>query len=72
VDSAAARVVLHRSAYSRGYKLSREGADPMSLLRGGACVLVFIPSSPCMSVPASHFIVSKERTQVTFVVKKTK
>jgi hypothetical protein len=38
VDTAAARVVLHRSARSRGYKLSREQADPRSLLRGGACV----------------------------------
>jgi hypothetical protein len=28
VDSAAARIALHRSACSRGYKLSREGADP--------------------------------------------
>jgi hypothetical protein len=38
VNSAAARVALHRSAHSRGYKLSREGADPMSLLRGETCV----------------------------------
>jgi hypothetical protein len=40
VGFAAARVALHRSARSRGYKLSREGADPRSLLRGGACVLM--------------------------------
>jgi hypothetical protein len=31
VNSAAAHVVLHQSARSRGYKLSREGADPKSL-----------------------------------------
>jgi hypothetical protein len=31
VDFAAARVALHRSAHSRGYKLSREGMDPKSL-----------------------------------------
>jgi hypothetical protein len=33
---AAARVALHQSACSRGYKLSREGADPRSL---GWCVM---------------------------------
>jgi hypothetical protein len=31
VDFAAARVALYQSAYSRGYKLSREGANPKSL-----------------------------------------
>jgi hypothetical protein len=31
VDSIPARVALHQSARSRGYKLSREGADPRSL-----------------------------------------
>jgi hypothetical protein len=31
VDSAAARVSLHWSARSRGYKISRKGADPKSL-----------------------------------------
>jgi hypothetical protein len=31
VDSAATHVALHRSAHSRSYKLSREGADPKSL-----------------------------------------
>jgi hypothetical protein len=31
VDLVAARVALHRSAHSRGYKLSREGADLRSL-----------------------------------------
>jgi hypothetical protein len=38
VGSTAARVALHRSACSRGYKLSREGTDPRSLL-GVMCVL---------------------------------
>jgi hypothetical protein len=42
VDFAAARVVLHQSAHSRGYKLSREGADPRSLVRGGVCVDVLV------------------------------
>jgi hypothetical protein len=31
VDDAAARVALHQSACGRGYKHSREGADPKSL-----------------------------------------
>jgi hypothetical protein len=31
MDVGTARVVLHRSARSRGYKLSRDGADPKSL-----------------------------------------
>jgi hypothetical protein len=35
VGFAAARVALHRSARSRGYKVSREGTDPKSLVRGG-------------------------------------
>jgi hypothetical protein len=35
VGFAAARVTLHQSARSRGYKVSREGADPKSLMRGG-------------------------------------
>jgi hypothetical protein len=34
--STAARVALHRSARSRGYKLSREGTDTRSLR--GICV----------------------------------
>jgi hypothetical protein len=38
VGFAIARVVLHQSARSKGYKLSREGADPRSLLRGGVCM----------------------------------
>jgi hypothetical protein len=40
VDSAMACVALHHSASSRGYKLSREGADPRSLFRGGVCMLM--------------------------------
>jgi hypothetical protein len=36
VGFAAAHVALHQSACSRGYKLSREGADLRSLVRGGA------------------------------------
>jgi hypothetical protein len=38
MDSATAHVALHWSARSRNYKLSREGTDPMSLLRGDVCV----------------------------------
>jgi hypothetical protein len=40
VDSTTARVALHRSACSRGYKLSREGVDPRSLRARGVCVVV--------------------------------
>jgi hypothetical protein len=36
VGSTVARVALHWSARSRGYKISREGADPRSLR--GICV----------------------------------
>jgi hypothetical protein len=39
VGLAAAHVALYQSARSRGYKLSREGADPRSLL-GDGCVRV--------------------------------
>jgi hypothetical protein len=56
-----------------GYKLSREGTDPRSLWR---CVCVCL-SEVCFRLvfsldvaPASPFIVSKGRTQVTFVVKR--
>jgi hypothetical protein len=69
---------LHRSARSRGYKLLREGANPRSHLRGGVCgcfwrgvcvvvplVLIFLDVAP-----ASPFIVSNERTRVTFMVKR--
>jgi hypothetical protein len=36
------------------------------------CVCVFVPSSSRLSVPASPFIVSKERARVIFMVKKMK
>jgi hypothetical protein len=39
MGSTVARVALHRSAHSRGYKLSREGTDPRSL-RKMVCVCV--------------------------------
>jgi hypothetical protein len=42
VSFAAARVALHQSACSRGYKLSREGADPRSLVRGGSWMCDFL------------------------------
>jgi hypothetical protein len=67
VSFAAARVVLHRSACSRGYKLSREGADPRSLLRGW-CMCCF-DSIVLHVAPVSPFIASKERARITFVVK---
>jgi hypothetical protein len=35
VGFVAVRVALHRGTRSRGYKLSREGADHMSLVSGG-------------------------------------
>jgi hypothetical protein len=40
VDFAAARVALHWSAHSRGYKLSKEGVDLRFLLKGDVCVVV--------------------------------
>jgi hypothetical protein len=81
VGSTAAHVALHWSARSRGYKLSREGADRRSLLRGDVCVVVlercvFVPSGShrgCLDVAlASPFIVPKGRTRVTLVVKEMK
>ena len=74
LDSAAARVALHRSARSRGYKLSREGADPKSLWwRMGFSVwsvrCLFSKQGPLDVAPASPFIVPKGRARVTFVVK---
>jgi hypothetical protein len=45
VDSATARVVLHRSVRSRGYKLSREETDPRSLRE---CVGVCLFFCPCV------------------------
>jgi hypothetical protein len=38
VGFAVVHVALHRGAHSRGYKLSREGADPRSLVSGGGDV----------------------------------
>jgi hypothetical protein len=49
VDSAAARVALHRSACSRGYKRSREGADPKSLW-WCVCVLECLVSEVCFNL----------------------
>jgi hypothetical protein len=45
VSLAVARIALHRSARSKGYKLSREGADPRSSSEGGGCVVVRFPFS---------------------------
>jgi hypothetical protein len=80
VDSAAARVALHRSARSRGYKLSRERADHKSLwwhmsLSSWSVRCVLEQGSILIGVPpdvasASPFIVPKGRAHVTFVVKK--
>jgi hypothetical protein len=74
---------MHWGARSRGYKLSREGADPKSLVSGGGDVLLWldrlivdllIARSPDHLIdldmaPASRFIASKGRARVTFVVK---
>jgi hypothetical protein len=60
VGVAAAYVALHRSARSRGYKLSREKADPKSL--GWGCVF---DQSALLAFP---FIVPKGRAQVTVMV----
>jgi hypothetical protein len=65
VDSATTRVALHRSARSRGYKLSREGADARSL---GRCVCLSASTVRCLS--SFPFIVPKGRTRVTFVVRR--
>jgi hypothetical protein len=78
VDFAAARVALHRSARSRGYKLSKEGVNPRSLLRGVLCVDVlarcvccfFVFSSPLDVAPTSPFIVSNKRARILFMVKR--
>jgi hypothetical protein len=74
VGFATARVALHRSARSRGYKLSREGADPKSLVRGGAWMCgyvdVWLLDRSLDVAPVSPFIASKERAQVTFMVKR--
>jgi hypothetical protein len=74
VDSAAARVALHQNAHSRGYKFSREGADPRSLL-WRVCVFeclvseVYFDQVPPRCGPVSPFIVPKGRARVTFVIK---
>jgi hypothetical protein len=67
-------VALHRSARSRGYKLSREGAGPKSLewwwwFDSGCYSIRFCP--PCSS-PCPPFIASKGRAWVTFAVKGVK
>jgi hypothetical protein len=71
VDSTVARVALHQSVRSRGYKLSREGTDPRSLWKGVCVDLVrCVSSSSRLNVaPASPFIVPMGRARVTFVVK---
>jgi hypothetical protein len=66
-----ARIALHRNARSRGYKLLREGTDPRSLLRG-VCVCVLFLRCSLNRGPCPPFIASKERAQVTFVVKRWK
>jgi hypothetical protein len=48
VDSATARVALHQSARNRGYKLSREGADP-KFLWWCVCVLECLVSEVCFN-----------------------
>jgi hypothetical protein len=81
VDSTTARVALHQSACSRGYKLSREGTDARSLRVRCVCVrhseVCVHLSDVCVRlsevcVHASPFIVSKGRARVIFVVKKVK
>jgi hypothetical protein len=49
VDSTVARVALHQSARSRGYKLLREGTDGRSLQ--GRCVCVCCLSKVCVRHP---------------------
>jgi hypothetical protein len=74
-------VALHRSAHSRDYKLSREGANHRSLLRGDVCGCLgevcvcsflrsFDASIPLDVAPSSSFIVPTGRARVTFVVKR--
>jgi hypothetical protein len=44
-------VALHRGARSRGYKLSREGANPRSLVSGGGGVVsIEVGSSYCCQI----------------------
>jgi hypothetical protein len=74
VDVAAARVDLHQSARSRGYKHSREEADPKSLwwcVSLSACSVSCVSIGPPLDVAlASPFIVPKGRARVTIVVKR--
>jgi hypothetical protein len=73
VDSTTARVALHRSARSRGYKLSREEMDLRSLW-WSVCLVEYVCGlsevSPLRPVSASPFIVPKGRARVTVVVKR--
>jgi hypothetical protein len=47
VGFAVVYVALHRGARSRGYKLSREGVDPRSLVSGGGDVFSIEVGSIC-------------------------
>jgi hypothetical protein len=72
VDSAAARVALHRSARSRGYKLSRERTYTRSL-RGSCVCLVFARCVPVVVVCFGlylPFYSFQGRAWVTFVVER--
>jgi hypothetical protein len=76
VGLATARVALHRGAHSRGYKLSRERRSQVSCEWWWWCVVSIEVGSSCCGLitpldvaPASHFIASKGRSRVTFVVK---
>jgi hypothetical protein len=71
VDCTAARVALHQSVRSRGYKFLREGTDPI-YLRWSVCVDLVrcVSVDPPMQVPTSLFIVPKGRARVTIVVKR--
>jgi hypothetical protein len=60
VGSTAARVALHWSAHSRGYKLSRDGADPRSLQ--GRCVCCLSEAcGPCFCVHLKESILIRHR-----------
>jgi hypothetical protein len=75
VDSATARVALHQSARNRGYKLSREGADP-KFLWWCVCALECLVSEVCFNQaplrcgPCLPFYSSQGRARVTFMVKR--
>jgi hypothetical protein len=73
VDVAAAHVALHRSARSRRYKVSREGADPKSLwwcVSLSVCSVNCFLSPPLDVAPAAPFVVPKVRARVTIEVKR--